>query len=177
MHVLLISSGGVVYLGLALLAPGCGRSDKMSVMLGGADAMSVIRSPEKVELFPSLYTYWMETNPAGPMPPNPIEKAGPGTNLPPATVSELTQLLLNPQSYLPKTNYLRNDVFEPEVILRFTKRKKIVELVLSIGSGHALLQTGPTEKDVDLFPVRNELARITRPYLNKIPYTWRYLFN
>src|SRR5207245_1714894 len=136
----------LILLGLVVLAFGCRRVspvDKLSVMIGGPDVITIIRAPEKVELFPTLYTFWMETNGSGSVPPNMMDKVGAGTNLPTATVSEITQLLLSPASY-PPTNYMRNDVFEPEVILRFTKGKKVVEFVLSVGSGHAILQTGHT---------------------------------
>ena len=141
---------------------------RMSLILGRPGAVLVIRWPDKVELFPTLYNYWMKTNGSGSLPANLMDKVGPGTNLSPATVRAITQILLSPDSYFPKTNYVRGGVFAPEVVLRFNKGQNVVEIVFSPGSASALFEPGPGEKVLDLLPVSEQLARIIGPYLSRL---------
>ena len=95
-----------------------------------------------------------------------------GTNLPPVAVRQITDILLATDSYQSPTNYVRNDVFEPEFVLKFSTKEQSVEFVLSVGSGGAVIKSGQMRKSVDLFPVKKELAHVVEPYVTIIPYTW-----
>jgi hypothetical protein len=162
-------------LGLITLLSAClqdSRKDKVSEILGDSSTASIIRSAEKVELFPTVYTYWMKTNGSGSVPADSMESVGPGTNLPPVAVRQITRILLAAESYQGPTNYVRNDVFEPEFVLKFSAKKRSVEFVLSVGSGGAVIKSGHMRKSVDLFPVKKELARVMKPYVTITPYTW-----
>src|SRR3989442_5278699 len=94
-------SGGLVVLGIIMVTyhyvaiPSSGR---ISRILGGPSVVALIRSPDKVQLFPALYSLRMETNETPPF-PDYLDTAGPGTNLPSATIKDISQLLLKPESY------------------------------------------------------------------------------
>ena len=146
------------------------RPNRLLALYGGRENAKTVSSPDRVEVYETVGFHWKMTNSAAPRPRNYSKAAGNGKVLPKNVVQRVGELLSNPQSYREILGPAKPASDIPEVILKFTRRNRTLELNLFLESAYVeVMSDGLFQSQVDIGPIRDGLASALAPFLSMQP--------
>jgi hypothetical protein len=155
----------------SLVGLGIYRGYQISKLLGGRDIVDVVASEERVDVYLARELDWQYSHPFE-FPKDPTAKVGEGTLLPSKISRQIKRLLLNPRSYSQKMLEGRQGIFAAEVVVCFTKAEREVQFVICIESACTLLESPKGKKMLGIYPMREDLARLIKPFIIRQPESW-----